>query len=52
MGAIADQLKNRLDEMHARHAQTDREILKLKAEAEVLLAEVNRTHDRLMDCLQ
>lgn len=34
MGIIADHLRARIDEMKARHAETDREIAILKAEAE------------------
>lgn len=34
MGLIADKLRARLDEMAARHAQTDREIAELKIQAQ------------------
>ena len=34
MGMIADRLRARLDEMAARHAQTDREIAELKIQAQ------------------
>lgn len=34
MGLIADKLRARLDEMAARHAQTDREIAELRIEAQ------------------
>lgn len=34
MGMIADKLRARLDEMAARHAQTDREIAELKIQAQ------------------
>lgn len=48
MGRIADRLKAQLNEMAARHAETDREIDQLKREATAARARLDAAHAALM----
>ena len=48
MGIIADRFKAQLDEMKARHAQTDREIAVLKREVDESLAALIASTDELL----
>ena len=52
MGAIADQLRARLDQMRTRHAQEDAEIDRLKAEAWEAWERVEATHRAMEDALR
>ena len=47
MGILAQSMRARLDEMKARHAQTDREIAELKRQAAEALAHWQATADAL-----
>ena len=49
MGVLSDRLGARLAEMKARHAETDREIITLKREAETAFTEWQRLADELAD---
>ena len=49
MGIIADRLRARIDEMKARHAETDREIAILKVEAEAAFQAWQQAADALQD---
>ena len=48
MGMIADQLRARLDEMKARHAETDREIAVIKRDLDGQLASLIASTDALL----
>lgn len=52
MGVIADQLRARLDEMRARHAQEDAKIDRLKAEAWEAWERVEATHRGMEEALR
>ena len=52
MGVIADSLRARLNEMHARHAETDREIAELRVQAQIASDRLNASYAALMAELQ
>ena len=49
MGSLADSLRTRLNDMRARHAETDRQIAIAKAEAEEAFRAWQRAADALDD---
>ena len=48
MGMIADQLRARLAEMHARHAESDRVTAELQREADAARDALNASYTALM----
>jgi len=50
MGVISDRLKRDLDEMRARHAQTDRELAAARDAVFASLAEIKAAIRDLEDC--
>ena len=49
MGILTDSLRARLDEMKARHAETDRQLAVAKAEAQEAFRAWQRAADALLD---